>query len=101
VFHSLVVGGAIVHIYNGDLDGVLRSWVALPREYVATELDCGHWNGQTENYTLSMLQNIRCKFLFPQSVCRHVLFSLCFYIFGSEMLVGAVLNRSFFFLVFV
>jgi len=44
-----------------------------------------------------MLQNTRCKFLFPQSVCRHVLFSLRFYRFGSAMLMGTVFNLSFFF----
>ena len=34
VFHSLFIGGAIVHIYNGDESGVLRNWVALPRSSV-------------------------------------------------------------------
>jgi hypothetical protein len=98
MLHSLFVRGVIVHIYTGDLErGVLRNWIALPRDCVATELDCGHCNGQTENYTLRMLQNARCKFLFPQSVCRHVLFSLCFYRFGSEMLMGAVFHLSFLF----
>jgi hypothetical protein len=99
--HSLFIGGAIVYIYDGDESGVLRNRVALPRDCFATELDCGHCNGQTVNYTLSMLQNTRCKFLFPQSVCRHVLFSLCFYRFSSEMLMGTVFNLSFFFLLFV
>jgi hypothetical protein len=102
VFRRSFIGGAIVHVYSGDLEsGVLRNWVALPRDCVATGLDCGHCNGQTENYTLSVLQNTRCEFLFPQSVCRHVLFSLCFYRFSSEMLMGTVFNLSFFFLLFV
>lgn len=30
VFHSLFIGGGIVHIHNGDESGVLRNWVALP-----------------------------------------------------------------------
>jgi hypothetical protein len=73
VFHSVFIGGAIVDIYNGDESGVLRNRVALPRDSVATELDCGHCNGQTENYTLSMLQNTR-EFLFSRCVamfCFH------------------------------
>jgi hypothetical protein len=102
VFHSLFIGDAIVHIYNGDLRVAYREigWryrasVLQPNLTVVTSTDRGR-----------ITRSACCKthilsFCFLKSVCCHVVYIHCFYIFGSGMLMGCVFHIDFFFLLFI